>query len=319
MRSSGTRKMLARLLVSIPVPPARLRLGLALAFFSAFFFSCIVWRFGQGLDLAARLLDGLARAGRRPARRARCRPRPGRPCRAPRRRRPCRGPARRRGAPGGRRRSRPAASPRSVTVTSSYSSRKGLLKPNFGRRRCSGIWPPSKPSKCMLPERAFWPFPPRPAVLPRPEPWPRPTRLRTLVAPRGAFSWFSDDMSVPFYLDGARRARRPWRPSTSWPCDPPAPARPRAPRPRGSRPCGSFPWWTGCRGGSWCELVFFRPMPVTISRCWAGIPDSPCFNVTLMAAIVVPCPIPASRRRSCRASGRRGRRCAAASARPRWP
>src|SRR5512137_2754663 len=98
--------------------------------------------------------------------------------------------------------------PRSVTVTSSYSSRNGLWKPNFGRRRCSGIWPPSKPSKCMLPVRAFWPLPPRPAVLPRPEAWPRPTRLRTLVAPRGAFSWFSDDMSVPFYPMGAGRARR---------------------------------------------------------------------------------------------------------------
>src|ERR1700724_2989828 len=33
------------------------------------------------------------------------------------------------------------------------------------------------------PERAFWPFTPRPAVLPLPEPGPRPTRMRFLVEP----------------------------------------------------------------------------------------------------------------------------------------
>ena len=36
----------------------------------------------------------------------------------------------------------------------------------------------------MLPERAFWPLSPRPAVLPRPEPGPRPTRLRLAGALR---------------------------------------------------------------------------------------------------------------------------------------
>jgi hypothetical protein len=30
-------------------------------------------------------------------------------------------------------------------------------------RRMSGIWPPSKPMRMELPERAVWPLPPRPA------------------------------------------------------------------------------------------------------------------------------------------------------------
>src|SRR6218665_977447 len=57
-----------------------------------------------------------------------------------------------------------------------------LLKPRFGIRMWSGIWPPSKP-KTETPERLFWPFWPRPAVLPSPEPMPRPTRTRLLRAP----------------------------------------------------------------------------------------------------------------------------------------
>src|SRR4051794_36072431 len=57
-----------------------------------------------------------------------------------------------------------------------------LLKPRFGIRMWSGIWPPSKP-KTETPERLFWPFWPRPAVLPTPEPMPRPTRTRLLRAP----------------------------------------------------------------------------------------------------------------------------------------
>src|ERR1044072_8087876 len=57
-----------------------------------------------------------------------------------------------------------------------------LLKPRFGIRMWSGIWPPSKP-KTETPERLFWPFWPRPPVLPRPEPMPRPTRTRPLRAP----------------------------------------------------------------------------------------------------------------------------------------
>src|SRR4051794_22258160 len=68
-----------------------------------------------------------------------------------------------------------------------------LLKPRFGSRMWSGIWPPSKP-QTETPERLFWPFWPRPAVLPRPEPMPRPTRTRLLRAPllsRRSFSFMS--------------------------------------------------------------------------------------------------------------------------------
>src|SRR3954466_15024435 len=58
----------------------------------------------------------------------------------------------------------------------------GTLKPRFGRRRCIGIWPPSKPLM-RTPERAVWPLPPRPPVLPAPEPMPRPMRKRFFREP----------------------------------------------------------------------------------------------------------------------------------------
>src|SRR6266436_5120594 len=67
-------------------------------------------------------------------------------------------------------------------LISAKSSLKMLVKPRFGRRRCSGIWPPSKPLM-RTPERAVWPLPPRPACLPLPEPMPRPTRMRFLREP----------------------------------------------------------------------------------------------------------------------------------------
>src|SRR6185503_4201329 len=57
-----------------------------------------------------------------------------------------------------------------------------LLKPRFGSRMWSGIWPPSKPA-IDTPERDLAPFWPRPAVLPSPEPMPRPTRTRDWRAP----------------------------------------------------------------------------------------------------------------------------------------
>src|SRR5499426_3612154 len=60
--------------------------------------------------------------------------------------------------------------------------RNGLLNPRLGRRRCNGIWPPSKPLTAT-PVRAFCPLTPRPAVLPLPEPMPRPTRRRALREP----------------------------------------------------------------------------------------------------------------------------------------
>src|SRR5688572_13311490 len=51
----------------------------------------------------------------------------------------------------------------------------------------SGIWPPSKPIRIELPERAVCPLPPRPLVLPWPldSPWPR--RLRRCLAPGRGF------------------------------------------------------------------------------------------------------------------------------------
>src|SRR6185503_10436284 len=67
-------------------------------------------------------------------------------------------------------------------LTSAWSLPNGLLKPRFGSRMWSGIWPPSKPFTAT-PERLFWPFWPRPPVLPLPEPMPRPTRMRSLRAP----------------------------------------------------------------------------------------------------------------------------------------
>src|SRR5450631_1049414 len=48
----------------------------------------------------------------------------------------------------------------------------------------------------MLPERAFWPLPPRPAVLPRPDPWPRPTRFLRCQLLRGRLRLFSVDMAL---------------------------------------------------------------------------------------------------------------------------
>src|ERR1700730_6662526 len=63
-----------------------------------------------------------------------------------------------------------------------------LLKPRLGKRRWSGICPPSKPLMAT-PVRAFWPLTPRPPVLPLPEPMPRPMRMRALRAPgRSAIS-----------------------------------------------------------------------------------------------------------------------------------
>src|ERR1044072_912744 len=62
-----------------------------------------------------------------------------------------------------------------------------LVKPRFGRRRCRGIWPPSKPILREYPERDFCPFSPRPAVLPKPEPGPRPTRFFLWVEPFAGF------------------------------------------------------------------------------------------------------------------------------------
>src|SRR5436305_1534451 len=67
-----------------------------------------------------------------------------------------------------------------------YSVRKMLVKPRLGKRRWSGIWPPSKPRIMWEPERERWPLWPRVEVLPMPEPIPRPTRFLPVLAFLGA-------------------------------------------------------------------------------------------------------------------------------------
>src|SRR5215469_11329156 len=79
----------------------------------------------------------------------------------------------------------PSSASRSTLITV-YSVRKMLVKPRLGRRRCRGIWPPSKPRIRLEPEREPWPLWPRVDVLPMPDPIPRPTRLRSVFALRGA-------------------------------------------------------------------------------------------------------------------------------------
>src|SRR5947209_15476877 len=79
----------------------------------------------------------------------------------------------------------PSAARRS-RLTMLNSLRKILVNPRFGMRRCSGIWPPSKPRIMREPVRERWPLCPRVDVLPMPEPMPRPTRLRFSVAFFGA-------------------------------------------------------------------------------------------------------------------------------------
>src|SRR5215470_9619988 len=70
--------------------------------------------------------------------------------------------------------------------TIEYSLRKMLLKPRFGMRRCSGIWPPSNPRNMREPLRERWPLCPRVEVLPMPDPIPRPTRFLLALAFFGA-------------------------------------------------------------------------------------------------------------------------------------
>src|SRR6188508_2592757 len=84
-------------------------------------------------------------------------------------------------------------------LTTAYSVRKLLWNPRFGTRRCSGIWPPSKPRLNLKPERDCAPLCPRPAVLPLPEPWPRPTRKCFLpLEPSAGLSLSRPMVLVPF-------------------------------------------------------------------------------------------------------------------------
>src|SRR5437868_161457 len=78
-----------------------------------------------------------------------------------------------------------------------YSVRNTLVNPRLGRRRCNGIWPPSKPRNIREPLRERWPLWPRVDVLPIPEPMPRPTRLRFSEAFFGALKF---DKFIVVYL-----------------------------------------------------------------------------------------------------------------------
>src|ERR1700722_11828899 len=91
-------------------------------------------------------------------------------------------------------------------LTSLYWSRAGGVKPRFGRRRCRGIWPPSKPLM-RTPERAVWPLPPRPACLPLPEPMPRPTRMRAFDDPGLSLISFSFMAASLLAVDDAHEMR----------------------------------------------------------------------------------------------------------------
>src|SRR6516225_2378396 len=75
------------------------------------------------------------------------------------------------------------AADRRPTLTIWYSTRPGFLKPRFGTRRWSGIWPPSNHAGILPPARAFLPLWPLPAVPPTPVAPPLPRRLGARVAP----------------------------------------------------------------------------------------------------------------------------------------
>lgn len=62
------------------------------------------------------------------------------------------------------------------------------LPTHFGRRRYSGVCPPSKPGRVPLPARAFWPRLPKPHVTPCPADTPRPFRFAFWCEPGAGFS-----------------------------------------------------------------------------------------------------------------------------------
>src|SRR5271156_5787791 len=76
-----------------------------------------------------------------------------------------------------------------ATFTMAYSFRKILVNPRFGKRRCSGICPPSNPRMREYPETDLAPLAPRPENFPRPEPIPCPTRCCLCFCPLGGLSW----------------------------------------------------------------------------------------------------------------------------------
>src|ERR1700729_361554 len=146
-------------------------------------------------------------------------------------------------------------------LISANSTRKMLLKPRFGSRRCSGIWPPSKPLM-RTPERAVWPLPPRPACLPLPEPMPRPTRMRGLDEPGLSLTSLS-------FMGGD-----PYRPSTT--------------RSR----CATLaimPRLAGVSATLDLRPILLRPRPLSVSRCEPGRPIAleVCSSIMFLSALIV--------------------------------
>src|SRR5271155_5401511 len=97
-----------------------------------------------------------------------------------------------------------------LRLTTEYSVRKMLVKPRLGRRRCSGICPPSKPRIMWEPERDRCPLCPRVEVLPMPEPIPRPTRFLLLFAFFGALT-FDRFVGISSSLNAGRLLIQPTR------------------------------------------------------------------------------------------------------------
>src|SRR5580698_5060306 len=95
-----------------------------------------------------------------------------------------------------------------VRLMTVYSTRKILVNPRLGRRRWSGIWPPSKPRIRLEPERDPWPLCPRVEALPIPDPMPRPTRLRLVFAFFGALR-FDRFIAIAFISANARWESHP--------------------------------------------------------------------------------------------------------------
>src|ERR1700684_3432458 len=83
----------------------------------------------------------------------------------------------------------PSSASSRPTFTMVYSLRKILVKPRLGKRRCSGIWPPSNPRIREYPKTDLAPLAQRPEFFPRPVPMPWPTRCFLCFCPAGGLNW----------------------------------------------------------------------------------------------------------------------------------
>ena len=161
--------------------------------------------------------------------------------------------ARRPAAP--RRRPCPASnrSSRSPTLTAKTSVRNGFLKPLFGKRRCIGIWPPSKPRRApWWPVRAFWPLTPLPDCLAR-------ARARTAA----------DALAV---AGGARSGPSTCAASFPWLSLIPL-TRPSRPEP-GAKPRESCRARRRCQATSLATPSLASPSPLMVRLCVLGAVDA---------------------------------------------